>query len=290
MGAGALAPAAALDYLDAMGSSSFAAPAKLLVRPISSRFAECLRSDANIAIDVDRARTQHRGYVEALERLGLVVESVEADDDAPDACFLEDTAVVMDARSLATMPGAPARRREVEPVTRAVRRLTHVTDVIEMQLPATLDGGDVLRVGEHLFVGLSSRTNAAGAAALELAAKGSGIRVVRLTVRDGLHLKSACTLASAGLLVYDARVLGDEELACFLGIGLRVMPAPEAAGANVLALGGAVLVSLAAPKTAELLRAEGLDVHVVDVGEMHKADGALTCLSLRIPRAGCWST
>jgi dimethylargininase len=265
----------------------FALPRKVVVRPVSAGYARCVRVDASVAIDVGRARAQHEAYVAAVRELGVAVGVVPTDEACPDSCFIEDTAVVTGAHALATCPGAASRRAEVGPVAEA---LAGEVVVHRMEAPATLDGGDVLRVGARLFVGLSSRTNEAGAEALAHVAARDGLEVVRMRVRDGLHLKSACSLASAELVVYDARVLTDEDVAVLRESGIRALAAPEPAGANVLALGHAVLASAAAPRTVELLRAEGLDVRVVDVGEMHKGDGALTCLSLRIPGAGAWST
>ena len=159
-----------------------------------------------------------------------------------------------------------------------------------MAATATLDGGDVLRIGARLFVGLSSRTNAEGAAALVQVAALDGLEVVTVTVRDGLHLKSACTLASPTLLVVDPRVMGASDLEPFRVAGIELLDVVEPAGANLLALGNAVIASAAAPRTAQILRERGLDVRIVNVSEFHKGDGALTCLSLRVPRAGCWST
>ncbi len=264
----------------------FASPLRVLVREVSISYVECVRHDARARIDVAAARRQHADYVAALRALGLAVEVLPADDACPDACFVEDTAVVTGRHALATRPGAPSRRPEVAAVAAALGR---DRTVLTATAPATLDGGDVLRVGDHLFVGLSSRTNRAGVDDLTRLAARDGLRVTAVEVRAGLHLKSACSLAAPDLLLYDAGVFGDAELAPFRADGLRCLAAPEPLGANVLALGDAVLVSASAPHTAALLAA-WRDVRVVDVGEFHKGDGALTCLSLRIPRDGCWST
>jgi dimethylargininase len=269
--------------------STFAPPEHLVARAISARYPDCLRSDASVPIDLARAHSQHAAYVAALRAVGLRVDVLPTDDACPDACFIEDTAVITGAHALATRPGAVSRRAEVDPVAAALARSLVVH---RMQEPATLDGGDVLRIGAHLFVGLSSRTNREGIDALARVARLDGLEVVPVTVRGGLHLKSACTLASASLLLHDPRVIGDADLAPFRVAAVEPMAtlAEEPAGANVLALGEVVLVSAAAPKTAGALRGKGLDVRIVDVGEFHKGDGALTCLSLRVPRRGSWST
>jgi len=265
----------------------FALPARVVARSLSARYADCLRTETNARIDVALARAQHESYVAVIRALGVPVEVLPADDDCPDACFIEDTAVITGAHTLATRPGAPSRRAEVEPVA---RELARDLDVHRMAAPAMLDGGDVLRIGKRLFVGLSSRTNAEGAAALAPIAALDGLEVITIAVRDGLHLKSACTLASPTLLVVDPRVMGESDLGPFRASGIELLAVAEPAGANVLALGNAVIVSAAAPGTAQILRERRLDVRIVDVSEFHKGDGALTCLSLRVPRAGCWST
>jgi dimethylargininase len=271
----------------ASSSAPFALPSRLVTRHVSARYADCLREDKTAPIDVPLARAQHDAYVATLRALGAHVDVLASDDASPDACFIEDTAVVTGAHALATRPGGPSRRAEVAPVAADLARdLT----VHPMEAPATLDGGDVLRIGSRLFVGLSSRTNADGVAALARVAAYDGLTVVTVHVRGGLHLKSACTLASASLLLHDPRVIREADLEAFRSAGVEHLAVEEAAGANVLALAGAVLVSAAAPRTADALRTRGLDVRVVHVSEFHKGDGALTCLSLRVPRPGAWST
>jgi dimethylargininase len=257
------------------------------VRELGVRYDACIREDSASRIDVPRARAQHADYVAALRALGLQVETLPADDACPDACFVEDTAVLADRHALATRPGAPSRRAEVAAVASALAR-DHV--VTSLDAPATLDGGDVLRVGDRLFAGLSARTNDAGLAALAAVAERAGLRVVPLRVRAGLHLKSACTLAAPGVLVYDPDTLDADALAAFRAAGLACHAALEFWGANTLALGDVTLVSAAAPRTAAMLAREGLATRVLDVGEFHKGDGALTCLSLRVAREGCWCT
>ena len=260
---------------------------RAIARALSPRYADCVRGETTAAIDVPRARAQHEAYVAVLRAVVARVDVLPTDERCPDACFIEDTAVVTGAHALATRPGAPSRRAEVEPVAEALARDRVVH---RMEAPATLDGGDVLRIGARLFVGLSSRTNREGLATLARVASLDGLEVIPVAVRGGLHLKSACSLASESLLLHDPRVMGAAELEPFRVTGVEHLVAVEPAGANVLALGSAVLVSAAAPRTAEALRKRGIDVRVVDVGEIHKGDGALTCLSLRVPPARGWST
>lgn len=259
----------------------FAAPTLAIVRDVPDSFTACLRCTP-AAIDVDRARAQHRSYVAALVAAGLDVLRLPTDEAHPDACFIEDTAVVLGAHALVTHPGAPSRRGEVEPVADALapRRTLH-----RMHAPATLDGGDVLRVGPLLFVGLSARSNPAGARELaELAARES-LELRTLDVAAGLHLKSAVTLVDPHTLVLHQGTL---DPAPFLAADLDVLRVDEPAGGNILALGPHLLVSADAPNTAALLTARGHAITILELGEFHRADGALTCLSLRLPAPGTW--
>ncbi len=259
----------------------FSAPAHAWVRAPGDAYAACLRSDPG-PIDVALARTQHRAYVEALGAAGVGVEHLAPGLDAPDGCFIEDTAVVWDGGALVTRPGAPSRRGET-PSVRAVLEAAGL-DVVAMEAPATLDGGDVLRVGSRLLVGESARTNAAGVAALAAHAGRFGLSVETVPLRSGLHLKSALTLLEPGVLLLGAGVEA-EQLA---RLPVELIPVTEPYGANVLALGRRVLVSAQAPVTAERIERRGLEPVTLDVSELHRGDGALTCLSLRRPAPGAY--
>ncbi len=219
-------------------------------------------------IDVGKARSQHAAYVAALERAGFELIRAEPVDSAPDSVFVEDTAVVLGRRALLTRPGAPSRRAEVAGIRTCLRG-----QVYEMTGPATLDGGDVLRLGEWIFVGLSSRTNRQGFELLAAHAAEEGLTAVAVPMREGLHLKSACSRLGEAVLGHFDRV----DPAPFRERGLTLIDAPDEMGANVLELGKHVLISAAAPKTAAMVGERAI---VVDVGEFHKGDGALTCLSI----------
>ena len=254
-----------------------ARPRRALVRAIDGAYARCLRSDP-APVDVDLARAQHAGYVAALEALGVEVTVLRADPAAPDGCFVEDVAVVLEDRALLTIPGAPSRRREVDAVGAALGGWAEVTRMRE----GTLDGGDVLRLGDRWLVGRSRRTDDAGVR--ELAAFVPG-EVTPVEVPAGLHLKSAVTALDAETVVVDP---GAMDPAALETLGLRVIGALEPEGANVLALGGVVLVSEAAPRTAEALEALRYSIRAIGLSEIHRGDGALSCLSLRLPPPGAW--
>jgi len=258
-----------------------AAPARAFVRGVPASYARCLRREP-VPVDPARARSQVGEYARLLRAAGVAVEELPADEACPDSCFIEDTAVILDAKTaFVTRPGALSRRPEVAPVALALGR---VLWLVALEGEGTLDGGDVLRLGDTLLVGLSERTDEAGAAALGGAARRVGLEVVTVPVGEGLHLKSVVTLVAPGCVVAHESA----PLDALRRLGARVIEVDEPAGANVLALGRVVLVSTAAPGTRARLEREGVEVRAIDVTELHKGDGALTCLSLRVPAPGCW--
>lgn len=257
------------------------APAVALVRSVSACFDQCLRTGP-VAPDPARAREQHAAYCVALADHGVELLRLPADEAAPDACFVEDTAVILGDEIVITRPGAPERCAEVEAIATALAPRARLH---RMAAPARLDGGDVMRVGMQLFVGLSARTDRAGLAYLTAIAAPLGFAVHAVPLAAGLHLKSAVTVVDAGTVVVYTADLDPSPLAA---AGLTVLVTVEPAGGNVLALGRQVLVSAAAPRLAERLDIRGFEVRTVELSEFHRADGALTCLSLRTPRPGSW--
>ena len=230
-------------------------------------------------IDLARARAQHAAYAELLRALGLEVVELPADAALPDCCFVEDVAVVLDEVALVTRLGAASRRGETAAVEVALARYRPIE---RTRAPATLEGGDVLRVGRRLFVGRSSRTNAAGVERLAQVAGPLGYRVVPVAVTGCLHLKSAVT----GL--DDERVLVNRawlDPAPFEGLELVDVAAGEPGAANVLAVAGHVVVHPGFPRTLERVAALGYAVRPLDVSEFLKAEAALTCKSLLFERS-----
>jgi len=226
-------------------------------------------------LDLDRARAQHTAYRTALAEAGWRVVDAPAADDLPDAPFVEDTAVVLDGRVVLTRPGSPMRAREVPSVAAALAGL----GVATVPLPAgRLDGGDVLRVGDLLYVGLSTRTDDAGAAALADLAAADGLAVRVVPVTGALHLKTAVTALPDGTL------LGEPDRVDAAALGTPVLPVPEPAGADVLLLGGdRVGLSAAAPKTAALLAGRGLVPVPLELSEFEALEAGPTCLSVLLP-------
>ena len=246
-----------------------------ITRAVSPTLAECeLTHRERQPIDVARVEAEHEQYERTLRSLGATVVRAPRAPDLPDAVFVEDTAVVLDDVAIITRPGASSRASEIESMDEVLRPYM---PTVRIQPPGTLDGGDVLRVGRKLFLGLSSRTNCDAAAQLAAIARKHGYEVVPVTVSGVLHLKSAVTrVGERTLLINDTFVrrdpFGDFEM-------LAVDPA-EPDAANALLVGESVMYPSHFPKTAERLNRAGIELILVPCAEIAKAEGGLTCCSV----------
>ena len=246
-----------------------------LTRPVSASIGRCeLTHLDRQPIDLHRARDQHRAYEQALVALGCRVERLPEEPDLPDAVFVEDAAIVLDELAILTRPGAASRRPETRTVARALEPYRRLAAI---RAPGTLDGGDVLRVGRTLYVGLSGRSNRAAIGQIRAWLAPLGYSVLGVEVEGCLHLKSAVTRVAADALVVnrdwlDVSALGD---LCLIDVD----PA-EPMAANALRIGESVLYAAAYPRTRRRLEKAGIAVHTVDVSELAKAEGAVTCCSL----------
>jgi dimethylargininase len=241
----------------------------------SPNLERCQRTYVAVApIDYGLAVRQHEDYCRMLRSCGGEVRTLAVNRDLPDGVFIEDTAVVLDEVAVLASMGAPSRRAEPEGIEPELRKYRPVERI---EPPATLEGGDVLRVGRTLLVGLSARTNAAGAAALQAVARRFGYDVRPVPVRRCLHLKSACAALPDGRLLANPDWLDRQGLSGFEAV--RV-PEAEPDAANALLLGGRVCLPAAHPRTADLVRGLGFEVLTVDLSEFAKAEGCVTCLSI----------
>ncbi len=225
-------------------------------------------------IDYATAIRQHEGYQAMLRACGAEVDPLHVNTDHADGVFIEDTAIVLDEIAILTSMGAASRRAEpvaIEPALRKYRLVERIA------LPATIDGGDVTRVGRTLLVGESTRTNAAGAAALERIVRPHGYRVVRVPVTGCLHLKSACTALPDGRLLVNPEWIDMRALASFDTVSV---PAGEPSAADVALVGEVVCMAAEHPRTARLAESLGFTVRTTPLSEFAKAEGAVTCLSL----------
>ena len=246
-----------------------------ITREVSPALADCQLSFVERdAIDVDRARAQHAAYRVALESLGCELLELPADAAFPDSVFVEDVALAFDEVAIATRPGAESRRNEGDAVLEVLGSLR---PVLRIEAPGTLDGGDVLRIGKRVFVGASARSNAAGQQQLRDLLAPHGYTVESVAMRDCLHLKSAVTQAGENAVLVNPAWI---DVAPFAGYACIEVDPSEQHAANALRVGGALLYPDCFPRTLERLRTAGIKVVTVDVSELQKAEGAVTCCSI----------
>lgn len=246
-----------------------------ITRAVSPSINRCeVTFHAKEPIDVVKANAQHEAYEKCLRQLGARVVSLSAEPDLPDAVFVEDAAIVVDELAVIPVMGAASRRAETASIAGA---LGAYRPLKFLESPATLDGGDVMRIGRTLFVGASRRTNTAGIAQLRAALAPFGYEVNAVEVKHCLHLKSGCSyLGRNSILVNRAWV----DVTRFAGFELIDVPATEPGAANALLVADVVIVPGAFPETISMLEARGFKVRAIDVSEFQKAEGGVTCKSL----------
>ncbi len=226
-------------------------------------------------VDVDLAVRQWEGYADALEREGWTTIEVPDANDCPDAVFVEDTVVMFRNVAVIARPGADSRKPEVVEVEKTVESLG--ASINRIEAPGTLDGGDVLKVGDTVYVGHGGRTNAEGISQLRAILGPLGATIVAVPLTKVLHLKSAVTALP------DGSIIGYEPLVDSPRLFPRFIPMPEESGAHVVVLGDdAVLMAADCPESAQLVGDLGYRVTTVDIGEFEKLEGCVTCLSVRL--------
>jgi dimethylargininase len=248
-----------------------------LLREVSPTLSACeLSFLARAPIDVERARAQHAHYAAELTALGSSIEWLAPLPENPDAVFVEDTAVVLPEVAVITRPGVASRRSEVQSVAASLAGHRPLKRIVA---PGSLEGGDVVRIGRNLYVGVSGRSNSAGIEQLRAALAPFGYRVASVAMRDCLHLKSAVTFIPPDIVlvnrawvdpnVFDARTVIEVDDG-------------EPFAANTLTVAGVTLMSAAFPRTEQRLRQAGLATRALDVSELQKAEAALSCMSLML--------
>jgi dimethylargininase len=225
-------------------------------------------------IDVELAREQHRRYEESLVALGCEIRRLPVEPDLPDSVFVEDLAVVLDELAIVTRPGSESRRAERPSVTEG---LAPYRRSVRIESPGTLDGGDVLRSGRTLFVGRSSRTNDAGVEQLRAVSTELGYTVKPADVTGCLHLKSAVTAVGHDTVLLNGKWIDAD---AFAHLDRIDVDPDEPHAANALWVEGTVVYPSAYPRTRRRLEARGIDVEAIDVSELAKAEGGVTCCSL----------
>ena len=253
-----------------------------ITREVSPALAGCeLSFVPRSAIDVALATRQHAAYCRVLESLGCEVIALPALADFPDSVFVEDVALVFDEIAIATRPGVESRRGEGDAVHEVLGSLRPLRWI---EAPGTLDGGDVLCIDKRVFVGISARSNEAGRVQLRELLAPHGYTVEGVETRECLHLKSAVTQVAEGTLLVNPAWLAD--VTPFAGCRMIEVDPDEEHAANAVRVGESILYPACFPKTLARLQAEGIDVTTVDVSELQKAEGAVTCCSLLLRNLG----
>ena len=249
---------------------------KALVRVPSPRLAEGIVTHiSRRPVEYRLALAQWHGYVEALRAHGWETVEVPPAADCPDGVFVEDTMVVYRNVALIARSAAAARRPETAAAEQTAADLG--LSINRIREPGTLDGGDVLKVGDTIYVGRGGRTNAAGISHLRSTFEPLGARVVAVPISKVLHLKSAVTALP------DGSIIGYPPLVDDPGAFPRFVPVQEESGAHVVLLGGGrLLMAASAPRSAEQFADLGYEPVLVDIGEFEKLEGCVTCLSVRL--------
>jgi len=225
-------------------------------------------------IDLERAARQHDAYCAVLEKLGVTVERLSDNESYPDACFVEDTAIVTGELAIICCPGVSSRRGETELIE---RELSKHKRTVRISLPATIEGGDVLQMGEKIFAGQSRRTNSQGIDELARILKPYGYCVIPVKTKGSLHFKSACTAIDDETLFVNPEWV---DLTPLKGFNLVYTPHEEPWSANVLRVGETVCIQAGFPAAAELIGRLARRVEIVDTSELRKAEAGLTCSSI----------
>lgn len=281
---------------------------KAIVRPPATNFSEGLTTVGLGAPDYERALKQHKAYCAALERCELMLTKLEPDPVYPDSTFVEDTAVITGRCAMITRPGASSRRGEVATIRKVLADF--FPDLPEIQSPGTLDGGDVCEAGDHFFIGISERTNEAGARQLAECLARHGYTSSFVDIRGGnetksvpgadrgpqagsplgvvdatgsaspriLHLKSGLSYLGDNRLVVTDALAGRAE---FSGYDLVGVDSNEQYAANCVRVNNHVLVADGYPAFEKKLRDLGYETIALEMSEFQKMDGGLSCLSLR---------
>jgi dimethylargininase len=246
-----------------------------ITRAVSSALVNCeLSFVERKPIDMERARAQHRAYEALLAKSGAKVISLTEEAELPDSMFVEDPAIVLDELAIICPLGTATRRKEAPSIAAALekyRKLAHV------KLPGTLEGGDVLRIGKKIFVGVTKRSNPEGIRQLAVIVKAHGYELTAVPVTGCLHLKSAVTFLGKNTLLGNRGWFDWQRLEGFDWVD--VDPA-EPQAANALQIGESVVFPASFPQTAAKLKENGFRLELLDISELQKAESGLTCSSL----------
>lgn len=253
---------------------------KAIVRRPSQSLIEGISTGmfSNETPQYDEAVKQHSEYVEALESLGLEVLVLDALEEFPDSCFVEDPAVVMNECAIIGHSPRESRHGERFEILGAIKQYYSDDQIYFIEAPGFLEGGDVMQVGKHFYIGLSDRTNQAGADQFNEIVSRFGYSTTTVPVTEGLHLKDFVISLENNQLLVSSKMNQEE---AFQSFNRHVVDADELYAINSLLINGTVLVPAGHPKTHAYIESLGYPVIEINTDEFKKIDGSLTCLSLR---------
>ena len=246
-------------------------PCKALVEGITSN-PQLGKPDYALALQ------QHDDYIAALRQCGVEVTILPADERYPDSCFVEDPAVITSKCAIITNPGAPSRNGEKDEIIDAVRKFFPEDKIEYIQAPGTLEGGDVMMVGNHFYVGRSARTKEEGIRQFIAILEKHGLSGSEVTLEEVLHLKTGVNYLENGNMLVAGEFVRKPEFAQYNRVEI---PQEEAYAANCIWVNGTVIIPKGYPAVEAAVRALGYPVLLVDTSEYRKIDGGLSCLSLR---------
>lgn len=228
--------------------------------------------------DYQKALIQHQAYIEALKQTGVDVCVLEADDEFPDSCFVEDTAVLTNRCAIITNPGASTRNKEIEAMIPVIKKYYEEDCIEYIQAPGTLEGGDVMMVHDHFYVGKSQRTNEEGINQFITILNKYGYTGEEVPLEKVLHLKTGVNYIENNNLLVAGEFIDKETFKDFNKI---IIPESESYGANCIWMNGTVIIPKGYPTVESKVKEAGYKVILVDTSEFRKIDGGLSCLSLR---------
>ena len=248
---------------------------KALLHTVSPNLNECVLTHLKrTPIDIDLARKQHRAYRDFLKKHHIDVVELNENNELADSVFIEDTAIIFHEVAIIAQMGVASRRREIPPVE---AQLIKDRRINKIQAPAIVEGGDVLQIGNKVFVGHSKRTNVAGINSLTTILSRFNYEVVPVSVKNALHLKTACTAVNNRTLLVNPHWV---DLRQFAEFNVITIAEDEPWAANALRIGDTVCMHKGFPHTIQIMEDLGFKVETLDISEFIKAEAGLTCLSL----------
>lgn len=228
--------------------------------------------------DYKRALEEHAEYVEALKKCGVSVTVLEAEEEFPDSCFVEDVAVITRKGAIITNPGTDSRNNEIKKIIGTIKKFFSDDQIASIKAPGTLEGGDIMMVGDHFYAGRSHRTNAEGIRQFIAILESWGLTGSEVTLDKVLHLKTGVNYIENNTMLVSGEFISKPEFSSFKKI---VIPEEESYAANCIWMNGTVIVPKGYPTVQKEIEDAGYHILTVDTSEYRKIDGGLSCLSLR---------